>query len=237
MPSIPLFFTAIYALGCSEYDSETRPADTSRRRLARPHPALVDATDAADAVQTADHAPDAGSNEDATADAPDRAEAVYRIDVQVHTAHTGMNREKLGLVLAEAQQIWTTQAAICFEFRAVVHDDDAAIGFDLWYLPEIPDAPDVNGTIDGRRSFVRDHPVLGPANRPAMEPAARTTAHELGHGLTLDHYEDPSDLAESLMASRKAGFALHAAEIARARGAAAVIGESMDGGYACAPLR
>jgi|SoiMethySBSTD1v2_1073268.scaffolds.fasta_scaffold00540_43 hypothetical protein len=178
------------------------------------------------------------SRADARARTPAQpAPLVYRIDVQVHTAHTEMDRDKLGPVLAEAQRIWTMQAAICFEFRAVVHDDDAVTGFDVWYLPQIPNTPDVNGTIDGRRIFVRDHPVLAPAIRPAQEPAARTTAHELGHGLTLDHYEDLRDLAESLMASRKAGFALHAGEIARARGAAAAIGESMDAAYACASLR
>ena len=63
-------------------------------------------------------------------------------------------------------------------------------------------------------------PNLGPADDPAwdtMHDPSRTSAHELGHGLTLEHYDGYADSNDSLMSSGRQGFKLHDFEIDAAR--------------------
>src|SRR6185503_15166045 len=110
-------------------------------------------------------------------------------------------------VLGEMNQIWLSQAGICFEINIVTHDQTQSTGFDIWFVPSVPDPPGVNGVYKGDHDiWSRDNPSLSSAPNPVRNPAARTSAHELGHGLTLDHYNGFSDSANSLMSSGTRGF-------------------------------
>lgn len=71
---------------------------------------------------------------------------------------------------------------------------------------------------------VLDKPSLGPVDDrqwDTRQDTARTAAHELGHGLTLQHYNGQRDSNDALMSSGRQGFKLSAAEVAAARKRAA----------------
>jgi hypothetical protein len=86
---------------------------------------------------------------------------------------------------------------------------------------------DPNGYYSGDHDiWSRDHPSLGAAPNPVQLPTARTTAHELGHGLGLDHQDFGNacpdgtgnlDCNDLLMRSGRRGFFLSDVEIERAR--------------------
>ncbi len=144
---------------------------------------------------------------------------VYRIPLRVHLAESGRSPEKFKAILDEINDIWLSQAGICFEMQEVLDDRPAEQGLDLWFVPVLPGGPDLNGAYWNDHDIrVRDTPVLNPAGHPARHPAARTAAHELGHGLSLFHRQDSDD---NLMRSKTFGWHLNAREVDDARRAAA----------------
>jgi len=134
---------------------------------------------------------------------------VYRISVRVHIGQSTLPRDELRGALEEANQIWLAQAGICFEFHTVLDDVTQSTGFDLWFVPTVPSDPSVNGIYMGDHDiWSRDYPNLGSAPNPVTYPAARTSAHEIGHGLRLDHYNGYADSYDHLMSSGRLGFKL-----------------------------
>lgn len=86
-------------------------------------------------------------------------------------------------------------------------------GFRIYYIHQF----DVNGIYYGNReSMVKETARLRKVPGGIDEPLPRVTAHELGHGLTLAHRQDNTNL----MASGTTGTTLNEAEIAQARAAA-----------------
>jgi len=132
---------------------------------------------------------------------------VYRISVRVHIGQSTLPEAELRGALEEANQIWLSQAGICFEFQTVLDDVTQSTGFDLWFVPVVPSDPSVNGIYMGDHDiWSRDYPNLGSAPNPVTYPAARTSAHEIGHGLRLDHYNGYADSYDHLMSSGRLGF-------------------------------
>ena len=116
-------------------------------------------------------------------------------------------------------EIWFSQAGICFEIEMAGDDEPLEKGMDLWFLPVLPGGPLMNGYYRNDHEIqVRDTPVLGPAEHPARHPAARTAAHELGHGFDLPHRQDSDD---NLMRSKTFGWQLNEQEVLLARRVAA----------------
>lgn len=192
----------------------------------------------ADAGATQDAAvADAGENEsDAGTDAATGDDAgtvappytpVYRLAARIHAGDSTLSDEQFIAITAEVNQIWRSQAGVCFEFELVDHDD-LGPGFDIWYNPGT--ASDPNGYYSGDNDiFSRDQPSLGPAPHPGQLPTARTTAHEFGHALGLPHQDFENacpdgngdlDCNDLLMRSGRRGFFLSDPEIERARSVA-----------------
>jgi hypothetical protein len=143
---------------------------------------------------------------------------VYRIPLRVHLGQSGRRPEDFAVILEEVNDIWLSQAGICFEMQIVLHDEPFEQGMDIWFLPVLSGDPDLNGSFRSDHHIqVRDTPILGPAVRPARYPAARTAAHECGHGLSLMHRQDSND---NLMRSKTYGWQLNGKEIQEARRAA-----------------
>lgn len=146
---------------------------------------------------------------------------VYRIPLRIHRGDSGMGPTELGDVLEEMQWIWWSQAAICFEIEVVDHDDTMNVGYDLWFVTD-PKSGNYNGYYNGDHDiWTIDQPSLGSAPNPTEHPASRTSAHELGHGLNLSHYNNQPDSDDALMSSGKRGWELHDFEIDTARNRAA----------------
>jgi hypothetical protein len=156
---------------------------------------------------------------------------VYRIPLRVHIGQSTLPKAELTQVFDEINRIWWSQAGICFEVVAVAGDVLGAdafkvdlrrpSGFDLWFVPTIPGTPAVNGIYRGDHNvWSKDHPRLSPSTDPVEKPAARTAAHELGHGLQLVHYDGRADSESSLMSSGRLGWHLHSDEVRLARGSA-----------------
>jgi hypothetical protein len=146
---------------------------------------------------------------------------LYRINLLVHNGRSTLPVAGLSEALEEMNFIWSSQAGICFEITSTKDDRKAVDGFDIWFVPEVPDPPGANGVFKGEHDiWSRDHPNLRPAPNPVIHRAARTSAHELGHGLSLPHYNDQPDSTDSLMASGTLGWHLNESQIRAARGRA-----------------
>jgi hypothetical protein len=86
-------------------------------------------------------------------------------------------------------------------------------GFRVYYIHQF----DVNGIYYGRReAMVKETARLRQVPGGIDEPIPRVTSHELGHGLTLPHRQDNTNL----MASGTTGTTFNEAEVAQARKAA-----------------
>ncbi len=140
---------------------------------------------------------------------------VYRIPLRVHLGKSGRKPSDFREIFEEINEIWLTQAGICFEIDTTSDDQPNENGMDLWFLPVLSISPATNGFYRNDHEIqVRDTPVLGPAEHPARHPAARTAAHELGHGLGLLHRQDSDD---NLMRSKTFGWRLNSEEVLAAR--------------------
>ncbi len=114
--------------------------------------------------------------------------------------------------------IWWSQAGVCFEITATRDNAPANDGFDIWFVPDVPDPAGVNGVFKGDHDvWSRDYPRLRPAPTPVTHTSARTSAHELGHGLSLSHYNGYPDSPSDLMASGTLGWRLNDSQIQAAR--------------------
>lgn len=154
---------------------------------------------------------------------------VYRINLRVHLADSGRTPEEFGPIFSEINEIWHSQAGICFEIHTVYHDTPLIDGLDMWFAPDIGA---YNGYYDGEYIQMSDAPVLARAENPARSSAARTAAHELGHALDLPHRQDSDD---NLMRSRTYGWQLNADEIRQARETAAYIALENTAPLTCGP--
>jgi hypothetical protein len=152
---------------------------------------------------------------------------LHRIPVRIHGGDSELTDDDFVDVTTEVNLIWRSQAGVCFEFELVDHDD-LGPGMDVFFRPGTSSDP--NGSYAGDHDiFSRDHPNLGPAPNPVQFPTARTTAHELGHALGLDHqnFENACpdgtgnlDCNDLLMRSGRMGFLLTDPEIDTARSVA-----------------
>src|SRR5690349_17677100 len=70
---------------------------------------------------------------------------VYRIKLRVHNGQSKLPPDELRKSLAEMNSIWWSQAGVCFEITSSRDDSRSAEGFDIWFVPEVPDPPGVNG--------------------------------------------------------------------------------------------
>ncbi len=166
---------------------------------------------------------DAAGGDDAGVVAPPYT-PVYRIAARIHAGESTLSDAQFVDITAEVNQIWREQAGVCFEFELVDHDE-LGPGFDIWYNPGTSGDP--NGYYSGDNDiFSRDQPSLGAAPNPGQIPAARTTAHEFGHALGLQHQDFGNacpggtgdlDCNDLLMRSGRRGFFLSEPEIERAR--------------------
>ena len=156
---------------------------------------------------------------------------VYRVKLRVHLANSSRMPTEFEPIFAEINEIWRSQADICFEIHTVEHDTPLADGFDMWFSPDIGG---LNGYYDGERILMSDAPVLAKAPNPARSSAARTAAHELGHALNLSHRQESAD---NLMRSKTFGWQLSDQEVRIAREAAADIAFEDTSMPNCGPPR
>jgi len=161
--------------------------------------------------------PDVGSFPDTGPEIdPPPVTPLYQIQVRVHIGDSDLDPMELEEILAEMNRIWWF-AGICFEFEGVQHDDTRRGGFDLWFVPQVPNPRGVNGVYRGDHDiWTRDRPSLRRVPGGTDILAARTAAHELGHALRLSHRQNNTNL----MASGTRGWTLNDTEIATARGRA-----------------
>ena len=169
--------------------------------------------------------------------APPGLTPIYRIPLRIHMALSQLTNADLVPILAEMNQIWLSQAGVCFEIEVTRDETNIPRGIDLRYTAgQIPGATTANGLTQGSQIWCIDHPGLGSSPHPVANPAARTTAHELGHALNLDHENPPPsadcaspcycvtlgvDCNDFLMRSGRTGFFVSAPEVQIARTRAA----------------
>ena len=143
---------------------------------------------------------------------------VFRINLRVHNGQSSLLLDDLRTSLEEMNFIWWSQAGVCFEIASTKDNATAADGFDIWFVPDVPDPPGANGVYKGDHDiWSRDYPRLAPAPNPVTHRSARTSAHEIGHGLTLTHYDGYPDSPDDLMSSGTLGWRLHDFQIQAAR--------------------
>jgi hypothetical protein len=136
---------------------------------------------------------------------------VYRVPLRVHTTRSDLEREALCGTLEEVNEIWWTQAGVCFEIEVVGDDEVAGAGMDLWFerSAPFPNGVEANGVYSGPHEiYSLDEPSLNTAPNPTQFLPARTAAHELGHGLGLNHQNCGAACNDLLMTSGRRGFAL-----------------------------
>ncbi|MET0285853.1 MAG: hypothetical protein ABW352_15335 [Polyangiales bacterium] len=198
----------------------------------------VDAGELAAGDAGRDAGRDAGS--DASVKPPVLTPA-FHIPLRVHRGDSGLTGRVLANVLEEMNQIWWNQAAICFEIEIVRDDQPRSDGFDFWFhRSKLGCNTNANGVYCGDHDIHSlDAPSLGRASDPAWNVRllpARTAAHELGHGLNLQHFNDQPDSNDSLMSSGRQGFKLHASEIDTARRRARTKAQSEGPSTPCAAV-
>lgn len=153
---------------------------------------------------------------------PPRLTPAFHIPLRVHRADSGLSDALLVEILEEVNQIWWKQAGICFEAEVVRTEEVRKDGFDFWFhRSRLGCNANANGVYCGDHDIHSlDAPSLSRADNAAWNVRrgpARTTAHELGHGLNLDHFNGFVDSNDSLMSSGRQGFKLHEAETTTAR--------------------
>lgn len=134
---------------------------------------------------------------------------VYRIPLRVHRTRSTLSDEDLCGVLEEINEIWWKQAAICFEIHTVNDDETLSEGMDLWFeeTTPFPNGIDANGVYSSPHEiYSLDQPSLASAPNPVTYFAGRTGAHELGHGLSLQHQNCGSECDDLLMTSGRQGY-------------------------------
>ena len=160
---------------------------------------------------------------------------VYRMRARIHVGNSGLSNTELTAILEEMNWIWWSQAAVCFEFETVATEETRSEGFDLWFLQS--SSTSYNGYYQNDHDiWTLDQPSLGSAPNPTQYPASRTAAHELGHALTLSHYNGQADSDDSLMSSGRRGWKLHTFEVDDARTRAAQKALADTEPLYCAPV-
>ena len=104
------------------------------------------------------------------------SQPVFHLPLRVHVGNSDRAPEDWLPILEEINDIWHSQAGICFAIEIVTDDEERANGLDLWFESTIKNW---NGYFTDRHDMhVRDNPELRPAKHPARSSAARTAAHE-----------------------------------------------------------
>jgi hypothetical protein len=178
---------------------------------------------------------------------------VYRIPLRLHRTRSQLADDQLCRVLEEVNEIWWKQAGVCFEIEAVNTDTLATTGLDFFFerSTPFPNGVTANGVYSGPHEiYGLDKPSLSPAPNPSRELAARTCAHELGHGLSLGH-QNPGEAClfpgiecdDLLMRSGHRGYKVVAGspanvnEIDKARTRAKTLALPGTDAVVCAPPR
>jgi hypothetical protein len=215
-----------------ELDARVADAGTGDARATEGSAALVEDARTGE-LEEGDASPSEASAQDAGPDAgrsaggdasvkPPALTPAFHIPLRVHRGDSGLSGRLLASVLEEVNEIWWSQAALCFEVEIVRDDQPRSDGFDLWFhRSKLGCNTTANGVYCGDHDIHSlDAPSLGRASDPAWnvrQLPARTAAHELGHGLSLPHFNDQPDSNDSLMSSGRQGFKLHTAEVEAAR--------------------
>ncbi len=134
----------------------------------------------------------------------------------IHFGLESIVREKAEAVseYKEAKEKAEGKAVALGEFRRIRPKASREFdGFHVYYIHKFS----VNGVyLGGRVAFVQETAALRPVPGGIDEPLPRVTAHELGHGLSLPHRQDRTNL----LASGTTGTKLNRDEVERTRKAA-----------------